>query len=294
MRRIFGSPAATFVAAAVLLTAAAVPAAPQTPRKKLLFLTHNAFYAHSSLGPAEHAMLELGPQNGFDVTTLEGYKQPPDKIDLSIISASYLAQFDAVMMMTNGELPMTDSQKQALVDFVRNGKGFVGVHQTVVTFYTFPPFGELLGAYFANGPIFDTTNRQKRIATLKVEDPRHPATRMLGAEWVLHDEMYQFAKKVWDPAAPKENVGPTGHPVPMAFSRDRVKVLLSIDSEKTDFTGVPGFQRGGDYPQAWHQTFGKGRSIYTSLGHRDDLWQSDSTFRAHIAGATRWALRLED
>jgi hypothetical protein len=152
----------------------------------------------------------------------------------------------------------------------------------------------MLGAYFSSGPIFDPMNRQKRIATLKVEDARHPATKMLGRRWVLHDEIYQFAKKVWDPATPNENVGPTGHPVPMAFSRERVKVLLSVDSELTDFTALTGWERGGDYPQAWYEFFGKGRSIYTSLGHRDDLWSGDQTFRAHVLGAIRWALALED
>lgn len=261
--------------------------------KRLLVLTHNAFYKHDSLGPAEQAVVELGRESGFDVEALGGYKQDPDQIDLSFISASYLAQFDAVMMMTNGELPMTDDQRQALVDFVHGGKGLVAVHQTVVTFYTFPAFGEMVGAYFARGPIFDTTNASKRMAVLKVEDRNHPATRMLGETWSLHDEFYQFAQNAWDPAMPEDNRGPTGHPVPMAFSRERVTVLLTLDTERTDFTGLTGWERGGDYPQAWYQQVGAGRSFYTSLGHRPDLWSSDPMFRAHILGALRWALRLE-
>lgn len=270
------------------------PAAGQGARKKLLFLTHNAFYKHTSLGPAERAVAELGRNGGFDVTALEGYTQDANTIDLSFISPSYLAGFDAVMMMTNGELPMNDGQKRALIDFVRAGKGFLAIHQTVVTFYTFPSFGELVGAYFTTGPLFDPTNKQKRLAVLKVEDRSHPSTRTLPDQWVLHDEMYQFAKTAWDPAKPKDNLGPTGHPAPVLFSRDRVKVLLSIDSEKTDLSGMdPRWARGGDYPQAWYQTFGKGRSMYTSLGHRDDLWASDPSFRAHILGAIRWAVGLE-
>ena len=79
----------------------------------------------------------------------------------------------------------------------------------------------------------------------------------------------------------------------MAFSRERVNVLLSIDSERTDFTGLAGWERGGDYPQAWYQHVGAGRTLYTSLGHRSDLWRDDKTFRAHVLGALRWALGLE-
>ena len=37
----------------------------------------------------------------------------------------------------------------------------------------------------------------------------------------------------------------------------------------------------------------KGRSFYTSLGHRDDIWSTDATFRAHVTGGIRWALGLE-
>src|SRR5947207_9598761 len=75
----------------------------QSPtRKKLLFLTHAALYKHSSLGPAERAVVELGQQGGFDVTTLEGYKQDSDKIDLSFVTPEYLARYDGLMLMTNG------------------------------------------------------------------------------------------------------------------------------------------------------------------------------------------------
>ncbi len=46
-----------------------------TARKRLLFLTHAGLYKHTSLGPAEKAVIELGKAGGFDVTTVEGYKQ---------------------------------------------------------------------------------------------------------------------------------------------------------------------------------------------------------------------------
>jgi type 1 glutamine amidotransferase len=36
---------------------------------------------------------------------------------------------------TTGELPMDEAQKRALMDFVRGGKGFVGIHSATDTFY---------------------------------------------------------------------------------------------------------------------------------------------------------------
>ena len=105
------------------------PISGQAPaRKKLLFLTHAALYKHSSLAPAEAAITELGTAGGFDVTTLEGYKQDSAKLDMSFLTPEYLSQFDGLMLMTNGNLPLTDTQKRAVVAQVPLGKSPEGVY----------------------------------------------------------------------------------------------------------------------------------------------------------------------
>lgn len=268
-------------------------AAAQTqPRKKLLFLTYPGVAYHQSLDPAEQAVAELGKAGGFDVTVGPGRPKSldgADKVDLSYFTAAYLNQFDGLMMMTNGNPPFTEPQKRAMVEFVRNGKALIGAHCATVTFYDYPPYGEMLGAYYRR------SMRQGAIAVLKVEDPNHPATRMLGGlTWPVVDEFYHFAKEPWDASRPTDNVSSPGNfRIPMGFSRDRVHVLLSIDTERTDISNLPEVTRGGDYPQAWERTFGKGRVFYTALGHRADIWSNDPVFRAHITGGIRWALGLE-
>ncbi len=277
------------MAALVTLPIAQPQSQTQPARKKLLFLTYAGLYKHTSLGPAEKAVTELGKLGGFDVTTLEGYKVDSDKIDLTFLTPEYLAQFDGLMLMTNGNLPLSDSQKAALLDFVRGGKGFIGAHCAALTFYNYPQLGELLGGYFRRSV------RQNRVIVLKVEDPNHPATKMLGTSWPLVDEMYQFGTAPWDASRPKDNVDVLfGNHIPMGFSRERVRVLLSIDTAHTDLNGLPEVTAGGDYPQAWYREYGKGRSFYTALGHRDDIWSNDPVFRAHILGGIRWALGLEN
>jgi uncharacterized protein len=276
-----------------------------TATLRVLLLTHNLFYNHDNLETIETVLPEWGKTAGYSVTSLEGYKQTagctratpcdPRVADLSMIDAQFLAQFDAIVVSTNGELPFTDRGRQALVEFVRSGKGILFLHQSVVTLYGFKPWGEMLGAYSSMSWSFDVMNGKQRPAVLKIEDRNHPATRALPEHWMLNDEFQQFGKKVWDPATPTENLGPTKLPVPLAFSRDRVKVVLSVDTERTDFTGAPeGWEQGGDYPVAWYQHYGKGRTFYTSLGHRSDLWTGDPTFKAHVVGALRWVLRLEN
>ena len=257
--------------------------------KKLLFLTHAGLYKHTSLQPAEEAVASWGPSAGYELTTLQGYLQDQQALDLSSITPDYLAQFDGLMMMTNGNLPLEDSQKKALVDFVRDGGGFVGVHNASLTLYDYPEFGEMLGAYFRR------TISQNHIVVLAVEDPEHPATKMLGASWPVMDEFYQFGTSAWHQDRPQENMDILfGNRIPLGFSRNRVRVLLSIDTEATDISGLEEIELGGDYPQSWVQEFGEGRSFYTSLGHRDDIWSNDPVFRAHLLGGIRWALGLED
>ena len=234
-------------------------------------------------------MTSWGQRAGFEVTTLQGYQQDAESLDLSIISAEYLAQFDGVMMMTNGNLPLTDSQKSALINFVNDGGGFVGVHCAALTLYNTPEFGEMLGGYFRQAI------QQNHVFVLNVEDTDHPATRMLGDSWPIVDELYLYGTAPWRADRPEENVDVLfGNQIPIGFSRDRVHVFLSIDTGKTDLGGRDGVQAGGDYPQAWYQDFGEGRSFYTSLGHRDDIWSNDPVFRAHVTGGIRWALGLEE
>ena len=263
------------------------------PRKKLLFLTYPGVAYHQSLDPAEQAVSELGKAGGFDVTVGPGRPKSlegADKVDLSFFTPEYLAQFDGLMMMTNGNPPFSEAQKRSMVDFVRNGKALIGAHCATVTFYDYTPYGEMLGAYYRR------SMRQGAIAVLKVEDPSHPATRMLGGStWPVVDEFYHFAKEPWDPARPTDNVSSPGNfRIPMGFTRDRVHVLLSIDTERTNIGNLPEVTRGGDYPQAWDRTFGKGRVFYTALGHRADIWSNDPVFRAHVTGGIRWALGLEE
>ena len=71
--------------AVVVLLLAAASVSAQPPRK-LLFLTHAALYKHTSLGPAEKAVIELGKTGGFEVTTVEGYKQDAKQLDFSFLT----------------------------------------------------------------------------------------------------------------------------------------------------------------------------------------------------------------
>ena len=50
-------------------------------------------------------------------------------------------------------------------------------------------------------------------------------------------------------------------------SRERVRVLFSIDTEKTDLGAKPHERKDRDYAVAWVRNYGRGRVFYSTIGH---------------------------
>ncbi|MCA9414246.1 MAG: ThuA domain-containing protein [Candidatus Omnitrophica bacterium] len=245
-------------------------------KKKILVLTFSGGYKHSSLALAEEIIAHIGEQTGvYEADCLGLYKLEPHQIDLSFLTADYLDKYDAVFFYTTtGEVEkdlLTDDQKKAFADYIRSGRGaYIGSHSASDTFYNWEDYNEIVGGYFNGHPWGANSDP----VTIKVEDPNHPATKMLGDKWVIQDEIYQFK--------------------PGSFSRERSHVLLSLDDSKTDMDR-DGLNDGkdGDYPVSWCHYFGDGRCFYTSLGHREDVW-ANKTFQEHLLGGIKWALGLSE
>ena len=116
--------------------------------------------------------------------------------------------------------------------------------------YEWPDYGRLVGAYFRDHPWVQE-------ATVAVEDTAHPISNGLGASFRLLEEYYTF----------RENPRPSVH------------VLLSLNAASVNASG--------DFPLAWTQTIGRGRSYYNALGHFSETW-NDARFQNQIVNAIRW------
>lgn len=222
---------------------AATPSSNASP-VHVLMLTATAGFRHDSITPARQVLANLAASTGeFTVTATE---------DLSAIGATNLNRFDVIFFaLTSGELALTGDQKAALVNFVADGKGFLGVHSATDTLYQWPEYGHLVGAYFKEHP-------WTQQATVIVEDQAHPATMGLGERFSLVEEFYTF----------REN------------PRPRVNVLLRLDAASVG--------SAGDYPLAWTHSYGNGRAYYNALGHFSSTW-NDPRFQRQLVGAIRWA-----
>jgi type 1 glutamine amidotransferase len=244
------------LAVGALAGAAGSPAA-AAAKKRILMVTHTAGFRHDSIPLAEETVKELGDRSGlYEVD----YARTADDVR-TMITPENLRRYDLVLFgSTTGELPITDEGKMVFMQWLRSGKGFVGVHSATDTFYQWPEYQRMVGGTFNSHPW-----HQK--VTVRVEDRGHPATRHLGSSFEIRDEIYQF--KNW--------------------SRADKRVLLSIDPSSVDLSR--GARADHDYAVAWVRREGKGRVFYTSLGHEQAVWR-DSRFQEHLLGGIRWALGL--
>jgi type 1 glutamine amidotransferase len=215
--------------------------APTMPAIRVLMLTATAGFRHDSIATARDVLAGLAPGNNFLLSATE---------DLSRISAAGLSEVDVIMFaLTSGELPLSASQRAALIAAVSDGKGFIGIHSAADTLYEFPDYGRLVGAYFQEHP----WTQPGRVI---VEDAAHPATGVRDA-FTIEEEFYTF----------RDN------------PRGRVQVLLRLDPASVGAVG--------DYPLAWAHAFGSGRAYYNALGHFSATWR-DARFQSQLLAAIRW------
>ncbi|MBO3767995.1 MAG: ThuA domain-containing protein [Candidatus Brockarchaeota archaeon] len=221
-------------------------------KRKLLMLTHSAGFRHDYLPIAVETVKELGTEpREFEVIATE---------DCSLVNEENLKNTSALLFATTGELPMTEEQKVALIRFVREGGGFIGVHNATDTFYKFPEYGEMLGGYFNGHPW-----TQEIVA--RVEDSNHPATKHLPKSFRVKEEVYTF--KNW--------------------SRNKTHVLISLDTSSVDLS--KGNRTDNDYVLSWCHEYGKGRVFYTAFGHFKEIWHEE-WFKKHILGGILWSMNI--
>jgi type 1 glutamine amidotransferase len=238
------------------------PRQTQPRRKRVLCIGQSKGFQHDTVSDGMATIWKLGKESGLWETYIRTDCQLITKKKPAGGNQKNLDYFDAVFFYTTGELDMDDEQKAALISFVKeDGKGFIGTHSATDTFYQWPEYGEMIGGYFNHHP----WNQEVGV---KVEDRRFVATAHFPAEFKIADEIYQF--KDW--------------------SRDKVHVLMSIDTATVDLTKKDVARTDKDFAVAWTKNFGKGRVFYCSLGHRPEVWARPDIQKMWTE-AVKWAIQ---
>jgi type 1 glutamine amidotransferase len=272
-----------FLGASAIITAGlALPKESLAAKKKsLLVFTKSSGWEHDVVkrvdghpSIVEAAVTTLGQQHGFEVTTSK---------DGQIFDSKDFRNHAAVLFFTTGDLttsgtdknpPMSPQGKQALLDAIQGGLGFVGVHAASDTFHTEPDPKDNSNRYIAHG------------------DQSDPYLRMLGGEFITHGSTprLQTANVIVNDA---KFPGLDGVTSPVSFMEEwyslkdfmpDLHVILTLDTQ--GMKGEP-YQRP-PYPVAWARMHGKGRVFFTAMGDRPENW-SIPFFLNHLAGGIRWA-----
>ena len=298
---------------ALLLSLTASMQAADAP-KKLLVVTVTTGFRHSSIETAEKVLAELGQKSGAWTVDFvhqpEGQpknpgkppvKQPKDTDDTFKAKqeaySTALADYNAANKVWNDKIKAYMADKMAMdkikdydgfvfanttgdllfpdrdgfVELIKGGKAFVAMHSGSDTYHPFRGYVDMLGGEF------ETHKAQVEIQPI-LHDPAHPATKPIPTGFRVFDEIY----------------------IIKTFEKAKVHGLMGLDAHPNDKT--PGY-----FPVSWCKEFGQGRVFYTSLGHREDVW--DPTWKAdtkdrkntpeianiyqeHILGGIKWALKL--
>jgi type 1 glutamine amidotransferase len=196
-----------------------------------------------------HRLEKFGPYIGrmFDETEISIRRTT----DRDVLTDGTLADVDVLLSaMTDNTL--TDGQQDALVDFVKAGGGFAGVHgasclqnrEDENDDEPIPKLRDMLGGHFLGHPA--QTNYR-----VTVTNSFHPITSDLESFHVW-DEPYRVA------------------------TDDDVNVLVRMDH--------PEFP---DMPMVWVKSLGEGRVFYCSLGHDEHSLTNPSVAELYRRGV-RW------
>ncbi len=250
-------------------------ARPAKSRRMLVYSATSGF-RHKSIPHGKMALELIGKRTGaFEAVVSD---------DLKHFEPENLKRFDAVCLLNvTGDffLPhpkdlgameperqqkLKDNDlrlKKALIEYVERGGGLVGIHSATDACYKHEAYGKMIGGYFDGHP----WTQDSRV-TIRVEDPDHALTRPVfkEKEYSFLEEIYQFKEE--------------------PYSRDRLRVLLNLDPEKSDKPKKEGAikRKDNDFAVCWVQQFGEGRVFYTSLGHREDIYMNPVMLSHYLAG----------
>ena len=232
-------------------------AIPAKPRKVLVFWLCEGYF-HKSIPVANKAIEMMGRKTGaFETVTSN---------NMNDFSVKKLAEFDAVVFNSTSMLDFKESsQREALMDFAKGGKGIIGIHAAIDNFYTWPEAAEMMGAIFVNHPW--TANG---IWAVRNAEPNHPLNAAFnGKGFKIKDELYRSK-----PLKLKENC----------------RVLLTLDMKDPATKNARGANANDvNMPLDWIRNYGKGRVFYCGLGHNNGVFYRQAILQ-HLLDGIQFAI----
>lgn len=253
-----------------------VPFVEPKESRRVLVVSSTAGFRHKSIPTGKEALTKMGASTSAYETVISD--------DPANFEPEVLKTFDAVILLNTTmdffmpgkirRLQFSAEELEALqarhdramdnlVEYVEQGGGLVGIHSATDSCYNHEAYGETIGGYFWGHP----WNANKQV-TIRIEDPEHALIAPVFGDmesFELVEEIYQFQEE--------------------PYSRERLRVLLNLDPERSDRVDPKKIRRtDDDFPVAWIQKVGEGRVFYTSLGHNHHIFTNPMLLKHYLAG----------
>ena len=160
---------------------------------------------------------------------------------------------------------VAEAQRNAIMDFLRAGKGIVGAHAALDAFYNWNDYREMVG-----GGLF-VEHPWTQSVKINIEEQGNPAVAHMGDSFWIRDEIYVLDE------SPRWNA----------------RVLASLDMNSVGVTEGPADVTRNDYPISWMRNHNGGRVFYTKLGHFPDVWSTPAYLQHLLQGMRMAAGRIE-
>lgn len=231
---------------------------PEGSPRVLVFEKMNGFRDGPSVEAGAAAFNRLAKQNHWSlVTTDKG----------GVMTPNLLNQFDVVIWNNVSGDVLTLRQRAAFEEYINQGGGYIGIHGSAgdpIYFWDWY-VDTLIGARFIGHPM----DPQFQDATIHFENNHTDIGKGLGSSVIMNDEWYSFQK------SPRQN---------------GANIIATIDESTYSQKGRWGqnVSMGSDHPIVWSNCVGKGRSFYSAIGHRPEIYD-DKMHMQMLSQAVMWA-----
>ena len=206
------------IALAFLFLVAPAQAQKKVPNgAKVLLLAGGARQHHGYRDQALYLAGALEDTGRFEVTIAE---------DAAILEIPAMLKYDILIVNADRrdpEFKFTESQQQALLNYVKSGHGYISIHGADNAAPDWlPAWRDMLGGVFSHVGLPDSKTKKGKF-TVKIVDTQSPITKGLS-DFELSDELYYNLQM-----------------------KPGVEPLATVDHD------------GGTWPVAWTRTYGPGK-----------------------------------
>lgn len=237
--------------------------------KKVLHYTETSGFDHQTRANSLTLFQQLGATTNFTVTD--------DNSGAAFSVLSNLLSYDLIVFSNTSGNTLLDSTQQSHFElYIQNGGALLGIHAATDTYRHSSANGNRIGSwdFYAQtigGSVQENPNHVSGTPNYTIRKLlNHPISQNIPNNWNKNEEYYYWENGYLDSTINilfevEQTVGPNN-------------LVNSYDSARA---------------VAWYKTLASGSNIfYTSLGHANSNFTSDSLFQQLLSDATQWCLGL--